>query len=99
MVTNYIGADVDCKMTELAVERKGKIIARDRVPTDIKSLSNFLDSFGGRKEMVVEEGPSKHEHLSTLECMVAVAGWLQIGCEETRLQVERLNQRTLSPEP
>jgi hypothetical protein len=22
MVTNYIGADVDCKMTELAVERE-----------------------------------------------------------------------------
>jgi len=30
MVTNYIGADVDCKMTELAVERKGKIVARER---------------------------------------------------------------------
>ena len=57
MVTNYIGADVDCRMTELAVERKGKIIARDRVPTDIKSLSNFLDSISGKKEMVVEEGP------------------------------------------
>ena len=26
MVTNYIGADVDCKMTELAIERKGKIV-------------------------------------------------------------------------
>ena len=38
MVTNYIGADVDCKMTELAVECKGRIIARDRVPTDIKRL-------------------------------------------------------------
>ena len=62
MVTNYIGADVDCKMTELAVERNGKIILRDRVPTDIKSLSHFLDSISGRKEMVVEEGP--------------MAGWL-----------------------
>ncbi|MFC1783494.1 transposase [Planctomycetota bacterium] len=62
MVTNYIGADVDCKMTELAVERKGKIIARDRVPTDIKSLSNFLRSISGQKVMVIEEGP--------------MAGWL-----------------------
>lgn len=62
MVTNYIGADVDCKMTELAVERKGKIMVRDRVPTDIKSLSKFLGSIDGNKEMVVEEGP--------------MAGWL-----------------------
>ena len=62
MVTNYIGADVDCMMTELAVERKGEIVVRDRVPTDIKSLSNFLDLITGRKEMVVEEGP--------------MAGWL-----------------------
>jgi len=62
MVTNYIGADVDCKMTELAVERKGKIIMRDRVPTDIKSLGRFLSSISGQKEMVVEEGP--------------MAGWL-----------------------
>jgi len=62
MVTNYIGADVDCKMTELAVERNGKIIARDRVPTDIKSLGKFLGSINSKKVMVVEEGP--------------MAGWL-----------------------
>ncbi len=62
MVTNYIGADVDCKMTELAVERKGKIVMRDRVPTDIRSIGNFLHSLSGRKEMVIEEGP--------------MAGWL-----------------------
>jgi len=62
MVTNYIGADVDCKMTEMAVERQGKIVMRDRVPTDIRSISNFLSSISGRKEMVIEEGP--------------MAGWL-----------------------
>ena len=62
MKTNYIGADVDCKMTEFAVERSGKIIARDRVPTDIRSLSNFLSSIPGRKIMTIEEG--------------TMAGWL-----------------------
>ena len=62
MSINYVGADVDCKMTELAVERNGKIRARDRVPTDIKSLGNFLKSITGRKAMVIEEGP--------------MAGWL-----------------------
>lgn len=62
MKTNYIGADVDCKMTELAVERNGNIVARDRVPTDIRSLGSFLDSITGKKAMVIEEGP--------------MAGWL-----------------------
>jgi hypothetical protein len=58
VVTNYIGEDVDCKMTELAVECKGRIIARDRVPTDVKFLNNFLGSIDGKKEMVVDEGQS-----------------------------------------
>jgi len=62
MSTNYIGADVDCTMTELAVERNGKIVIKDRVPTDIKSLREFLGSLPGKKEMVIEEGP--------------MAGWL-----------------------
>ena len=62
MVTSYIGADVDCRMTELAVEQKGKIIARDRIPTTVKSLGTFLSSLPGRKAMVIEEGP--------------MAGWL-----------------------
>jgi len=35
MAMNYIGADVDSKMTELAVRRKGKIVARRRVQTSI----------------------------------------------------------------
>jgi transposase len=62
MAISYIGADVDCKMTEFAVERNGKITDRDRVPTDIRSMSNFLSSISGRKIMTVEEGP--------------MAGWL-----------------------
>jgi len=57
MVTHYIGADVDCKMTELAVELRDRIVRRQRVPTDIRSLSRFLNSISGRKAMVIEEGP------------------------------------------
>ena len=57
MVTSYVGADVHGKMTELAVERKGKIVTRDRLPTDIRSLRQFLGSIPGRKVMVIEEGP------------------------------------------
>ena len=57
MVISYIGADVDCKMTELAVERQGKIQERDRVPTDIRSLRSFLASISGRKVMIIEECP------------------------------------------
>ena len=62
MSINYIGADVDCKMTELAVERNGTIVIRDRIPTDIKSLKEFLDSISGQKSIAIEEGP--------------MAGWL-----------------------
>ena len=29
MSINYIGADVDCMMTEIAIEKNGKITARD----------------------------------------------------------------------
>jgi len=56
MSTSYIGADVDCRMTELAVEQNGEIVIRDRVTTDIKSLSSFLDSISGKKIMAIEEG-------------------------------------------
>jgi transposase len=57
MTTSYIGADVDCKMTELAVERSGRIVRRDRVATDIASLREFLSGVRGPKVMVIEEGP------------------------------------------
>lgn len=57
MATSYIGADVDCKMTELAVERKKKIVLKDRIPTNIKSLRGFIRSIPGKKVMVIEEGP------------------------------------------
>lgn len=57
MSISYIGADVDSKMVELAVERKSRIVARDRIPTDIKSIRTFLHSIPGTKIMVIEEGP------------------------------------------
>jgi len=57
MTTSYIGADVDCKMTALAVERNGEIVRRNRVPTDIVSLRDFLGTVRGPKVMVIEEGP------------------------------------------
>jgi len=62
MVTHYVGADVDCKMTELAVECGKQIVMRDRVPTDIRSLRAFLGGIEGQKVMVIEEG--------------SLAGWL-----------------------
>jgi transposase len=57
MVTSYIGADVDSKMTELAVERNGKIVCRRRVETSIVVLKDFLSSVSGRKALTFEEGP------------------------------------------
>lgn len=63
MVTSYIGADVDCKSTELAVERGKKIVRRERVTTDVVSIGRFLNSVPGRKALVIEEGP--------------MAGWLR----------------------
>jgi len=62
MSTHYIGADVDCKMVELAVERGGRIVRRERVPTSVSSLREFLSSVPGRKHLALEEGP--------------MAGWL-----------------------
>lgn len=56
MTTSYIGADVDCKMTELAIERNEKVVGRDRVATDIKTLRNVLAEVPGTKVMVIEEG-------------------------------------------
>jgi transposase len=57
MSTSYIGADVDCKMTELAVDRNGTVVRRDRVSTDIVALREFLGGVRGPKVMVIEEGP------------------------------------------
>lgn len=56
MATSYIGADVDSKMTELAVFA-GRRIHRHRVPTTIPALKEVLGEIGGRKVLTFEEGP------------------------------------------
>jgi len=57
MANYYIGADVDCKMVELAIEKNEKIIGRYRVPTTIPALREVLGSIGGTKFLTFEEGP------------------------------------------
>jgi transposase len=58
----YIGADVHSNSTDLAIEKRNKIIARYTVPTTIPAISNVLDSLQGKKYLATEEGP--------------MAGWL-----------------------
>lgn len=62
MSNYYIGADVDSKMVELAIEKKEKIVRRYRVPTTIPALREVLGSIPGTKFLTFEEGP--------------MAGWL-----------------------
>lgn len=59
-MTLYIGADVDCKMTDIAVESRRKIVDRYRVPTTIACLREILQRIGGHKELAFEEGPLAH---------------------------------------
>jgi transposase len=59
MATSYIGADVDSKMTELAVDN-GREVRRYRVPTTIPALKEVLESIGGCKRLTFEEGPMAH---------------------------------------
>jgi hypothetical protein len=60
--TYYIGADVHSNSTELAIEKRNRIVARYSVPTTIPAIANILDSLQGKKHLVTEEGP--------------MAGWL-----------------------
>jgi transposase len=60
MVTHYIGADVDSKMTNLAVERSGRIVQELCVPTTIPSLVAALESIRRPRKLVFEEGPMAH---------------------------------------
>jgi len=62
MSTYYIGADVHNNSTELAIEKRNKVIARYSVPTTIPAISNVLESLQGKKYLAIEEGP--------------MAGWL-----------------------
>jgi len=57
MATYYIGADVHTNNTELAIEQRGRIVARYSVPTTIPAISTVLSSLEGRKILEMEEGP------------------------------------------
>ncbi len=57
MITHYIGADVDSKMTNLAVEKNGRIIRELCVPTTIPALRAAIESIPRRRAMTFEEGP------------------------------------------
>ena len=57
MSTYYIGADVHSNSTELAIEKKGEIVAQYTVPTSIPAIAHVLDSIQGKKCLAVEEGP------------------------------------------
>ncbi|MHC4233344.1 MAG: IS110 family transposase [Planctomycetota bacterium] len=57
MSTYYIGADVHSNSTELAIDKRGKIVARYSVPTSIPAIANVLNAFQGKKYIAIEEGP------------------------------------------
>jgi len=68
MATYYIGADVHTNNTELAIEQRGRIVARYSVPTSIPAISAVLNSIQGKKILAMEEGP--------------MAGWLYRNLNE-----------------
>jgi hypothetical protein len=68
VATYYIGADVHTNNTELAIEKRGRIVARYSVPTTIPAISTVLSSLQGKKILAMEEGP--------------MAGWLYRNLNE-----------------
>lgn len=75
MTTYYIGADVHSNHTELAIEKRGKIVKRYSVPTTIPAIANVLDSLDGKKYFAIEEGPMSgwiYRNLSKrLDCFIS----------------------------
>jgi len=70
MATHYIGADVDSKMTNLAVERSGRIVQELCVPTTIPSLAAALQSIRRPRKLALEEGPMAHWLARNLKAVV-----------------------------
>jgi len=60
MATHYIGADVDSRMTNLAVECNGRIVQELCVPTTIPSLVLALEQIRRPRKLTFEEGPMAH---------------------------------------
>jgi len=69
MTINYIGADVDSKMTNFAVERCGKIVKEFCVPTTLAAWRTVFESVPGHKKLAIEEG--------------TMAGWLYRNLKDT----------------
>jgi len=55
MKTYYIGADVHCNSTDMAIEYRRQIIERVTVPTTITALRQVLEKFPGKKHFAIEE--------------------------------------------
>lgn len=62
MKIHYIGADVDVKMSNFAVEYNGRIVQEYCGPTTLAGWRSVLSSIPGPKQVAIEEGP--------------MAGWL-----------------------
>ena len=60
MTVHYIGADVDCRMTNLAVDVNGRIQREFCVPTTIPSLRAVIASIPRPRVLTFEEGPMAH---------------------------------------
>jgi len=56
MKNYYIGLDVHCNKTELAIEQNRKIIGNYSVPTSIRAIREVLGQFDGHKHVTFEEG-------------------------------------------
>jgi len=75
MNTYYIGADVHCNKTELAVERKNKIIQRFSVPA-ISAIHHRDNIFRDDYERMVKDGitPSNARHAVARKLLTVVWG-------------------------
>jgi len=60
MKTYYIGLDVHCNSTEIAVEHRKKIVKRYQVATTVDAIVGVLEEVGGRQHVALEEGPMAH---------------------------------------
>jgi len=57
MKMHYIGADVDCRMTNLAVDVDGQIVKDFQVSTTIPCLRALIESIPRPRVLTFEEGP------------------------------------------
>ena len=98
MATYYIGADVHCNNTELAVEKGGKIVARYSVPTTIPGISTVLSSLEGKKIFAMDELSLWHRNrASDILCFFICSSTLRInsaGIIRLRLSTHNRSRKT-----